>query len=81
MFAIVRLDSFDPVKLAVPPRWNRTTRSTGLSPATSAPSLSTCKQVAASRSISGRARRTARRRCRSSARGRPASRTAHVPPV
>jgi hypothetical protein len=66
MFAIVRLNSFDPIKLAASPRWNSSTSSTGISPATSAPSLSTCKQVAAWCSISGRARRTARQRCRSS---------------
>ena len=54
MFAIVRLNSFDPVKWPLPPRWNSSTRSTGLGPAMSAPSLSTCKQVAAWCSSSGR---------------------------
>ena len=79
MFAIVRLNSFDPVKVAASPRWNSSTRSTGLSPAMSAPSLSTCKQVAAWCSSSGRGvqRGVVDRR----ARGRPPPRTAHVPPV
>jgi hypothetical protein len=66
MYAIVRLNSFDPPSWPLPPRRNSSTSSTGISPATSAPSLSTCKQVAAWCSISGRARRTARQRYRSS---------------
>jgi len=47
MYAIVRLNSLDPSSWTLPPRWNSSTRSTGVSPAMSAPWLSTCKQVAA----------------------------------
>jgi hypothetical protein len=49
----VRLNSFDPIRLDASPRWDSSTRSTGVSPAMSAPWLSTCKQVAAWCSICG----------------------------
>jgi hypothetical protein len=81
MYAIVRLNSFGPIKLDASPRWNSSTRSTGVSLATSAPSLSTFKQVAAWCSICGERGAQRGSLVRRRARSRPAPRTAHVPPV